>query len=172
MRSGRGTRRDWCCWGPRSRRSGTTRSASPTAMPGSGTERSGWRVATSDLTVTGNLANHEPLRPRKLLLHRREINRLTGAVAHKGFTLVPLSLYFEKGRAKVELGVARGKTSLRQAGGGPPPRRRPGHCTGVEASMSMEFGVVESSLASPGLRCRGADSPSGGGVRPVVPVGG
>lgn len=57
----------------------------------------------------GNLANHEPLRPRKLLLHRREINRLTGAVAHKGFTLVPLSLYFERGRAKVELGVARGK---------------------------------------------------------------
>ena len=57
----------------------------------------------------GNLANHEPLRPRKLLLHRREINRLTGAVAHKGFTLVPLALYFEKGRAKVELGVARGK---------------------------------------------------------------
>ncbi|MCY3776260.1 MAG: SsrA-binding protein SmpB [Candidatus Aminicenantes bacterium] len=57
----------------------------------------------------GNLANHEPLRPRKLLLHRREINRLTGAVAHKGFTLVPLALYFEKGRAKLELGVARGK---------------------------------------------------------------
>ena len=57
----------------------------------------------------GNLANHEPLRPRKLLLHRREINRLTGSVAHKGFTLVPLSLYFERGRAKVELGVARGK---------------------------------------------------------------
>ena len=57
----------------------------------------------------GNLANHEPLRPRKLLLHRREINRLTGAVAHKGLTLVPLELYFEKGRAKVELGVARGK---------------------------------------------------------------
>ncbi len=57
----------------------------------------------------GNLANHEPLRPRKLLLHRREISRLTGAVAHKGFTLVPLALYFEKGRAKLELGVARGK---------------------------------------------------------------
>ena len=57
----------------------------------------------------GNLANHEPLRPRKLLLHRREINRLTGAVAHKGLTLVPLTLYFERGRAKVELGVARRK---------------------------------------------------------------
>jgi SsrA-binding protein len=57
----------------------------------------------------GNLANHEPLRPRKLLLHRREISRLTSAVANKGFTLVPLALYFERGRAKVELGVARGK---------------------------------------------------------------
>lgn len=57
----------------------------------------------------GNLANHDPLRPRKLLLHRREINRLTGALSNKGFTLVPLALYFERGRAKVELGVARGK---------------------------------------------------------------
>ncbi len=57
----------------------------------------------------GNLANHEPMRPRKLLLHRREISRLTGAVSNKGFTLVPLALYFERGRAKIELGVGRGK---------------------------------------------------------------
>ncbi len=54
--------------------------------------------------------NHEPLRPRKLLLHRREINRLAGLIQRQGYTLVPLKLYFnERGRAKVELGVARGR---------------------------------------------------------------
>jgi SsrA-binding protein len=54
--------------------------------------------------------NHEPKRPRKLLLHRREIARLIGAVAREGYTLVPLSLYFnERGRAKVRLGLARGR---------------------------------------------------------------
>jgi SsrA-binding protein len=54
--------------------------------------------------------NHAPKRPRKLLLHRREIDRLAGAVERQGMTLVPLKLYFnEKGRAKLELAVARGK---------------------------------------------------------------
>lgn len=54
--------------------------------------------------------NHEPLRPRKLLLHRREIGRLAGLVQRQGYTLVPLKLYFnERGRAKVELGIARGR---------------------------------------------------------------
>ena len=57
----------------------------------------------------GNRANHDPLRPRKLLLHRGEINRLLGRVMEKGLTLVPLRLYFKHGRAKVELGLARGK---------------------------------------------------------------
>ena len=58
----------------------------------------------------GNRFNHEPRRPRKLLLHRREIERLSGAVQRQGMTLVPLSLYFnDRGRAKVELGLARGK---------------------------------------------------------------
>ena len=57
-----------------------------------------------------NRFNHEPRRPRKLLLHRREMERLRGAVARKGVTLVPLSIYFnEQGRAKVELAIARGK---------------------------------------------------------------
>lgn len=57
--------------------------------------------------------NHEPRRPRKLLLHRRQIAKLIGAVRREGYTLVPLSLYFdEKGRAKVELGVARGKRKV------------------------------------------------------------
>jgi SsrA-binding protein len=53
--------------------------------------------------------NHDPLRPRKLLLHRREIRRLIGLIRQKGLTLVPLRVYFKGRRAKVELGVARGK---------------------------------------------------------------
>ena len=54
--------------------------------------------------------NHELRRPRKLLLHRREINRLMGAIKREGVTLVPLSIYFnERGRAKLELGLAKGK---------------------------------------------------------------
>ena len=60
----------------------------------------------------GNRANHDPLRPRKLLLHRREISRLVGKVMEKGLTLVPLRLYFKQGRAKVELGLARGRKTL------------------------------------------------------------
>ena len=57
-----------------------------------------------------NRLNHEPRRPRKLLMHRREINRLAGSVERKGMTLVPLSVYFsDRGVAKVELGLARGK---------------------------------------------------------------
>lgn len=58
----------------------------------------------------GNRFNHEPKRPRKLLLHAREINKLHGAVAREGMTLVPLSVYFNgRGRAKVELALAKGK---------------------------------------------------------------
>ena len=58
----------------------------------------------------GNRLNHEPRRPRKLLLKTREIAKLHGAVARQGLTLVPLSLYFNgSGRAKVELALARGK---------------------------------------------------------------
>jgi SsrA-binding protein len=55
--------------------------------------------------------NHEPLRPRKLLLHRREINRLYGKVNEKGATLVPLRIYFTRGKVKLALGLARGKRS-------------------------------------------------------------
>lgn len=57
----------------------------------------------------GASENHDPLRPRRLLLNRDEIHRLSGKVQLKGLTLVPLSLYFKRGRAKVELGLARGK---------------------------------------------------------------
>ncbi|MGQ9508897.1 MAG: SsrA-binding protein SmpB [Thermodesulfobacteriota bacterium] len=56
-----------------------------------------------------NKFNHDPLRPRKLLLHKREIRRLTGKVQEKGFTLIPLRLYFSNGKVKVELGLAKGK---------------------------------------------------------------
>ena len=57
----------------------------------------------------GNRANHEPTRPRKLLLHRREIDRLYGQIREKGLTLVPTRLYFKDGRVKVELALAKGK---------------------------------------------------------------
>lgn len=57
----------------------------------------------------GNIQNHDPLRTRKLLLHRREINRLFGALTQKGLTIIPLKIYFKDGRAKVEIGLARGK---------------------------------------------------------------
>jgi SsrA-binding protein len=57
----------------------------------------------------GNQLNHDPVRPRKLLLHKREIKRLIGKVAERGYTLVPLSLYFKNGKAKLELGLGKGK---------------------------------------------------------------
>ena len=57
----------------------------------------------------GNRMNHKPKRPRKLLLHRREINKFAGKASERGYTLVPLRMYFKQGRAKVELAVARGK---------------------------------------------------------------
>jgi SsrA-binding protein len=57
----------------------------------------------------GNRMNHKPKRPRKLLLHRREIVKFAGKASERGFTLVPLRLYFRKGRAKVEIAIARGK---------------------------------------------------------------
>ncbi len=57
----------------------------------------------------GNINNHDPLRERKLLLHRREIRKLIGKVQEKGLTLIPLRLYFKRGKAKVELALAKGK---------------------------------------------------------------
>jgi SsrA-binding protein len=57
----------------------------------------------------GSDANHNPERDRKLLLHKREIARLSGKVAERGLTLVPLRMYFKQGRAKLELGLGRGK---------------------------------------------------------------
>ena len=57
----------------------------------------------------GNIFNKDPLRVKKLLMHKYEINKLAGKVAEKGYTLVPLQVYFKDGRAKVEVGLARGK---------------------------------------------------------------
>ena len=59
--------------------------------------------------AASNRLNHDPTRTRKLLLHKRELRRLTGKVQERGLTLVPLKLYFKNGRAKVELALARGK---------------------------------------------------------------
>jgi SsrA-binding protein len=60
----------------------------------------------------GNIANHEPLRVRKLLLNRHEINKLIGKTQQRGYTLVPLKIYFKKGRAKIELALAIGKQTV------------------------------------------------------------
>jgi SsrA-binding protein len=57
----------------------------------------------------GTWTNHEPRRTRKMLMHRKEIDKLASATAERGLTLVPLSLYFKDGKAKVELALARGK---------------------------------------------------------------
>ena len=57
----------------------------------------------------GNIFNHEPLRKRRLLLHKREILKLAGQVQAKGYTLMPLQVYFKNGRVKIEIGLARGK---------------------------------------------------------------
>ena len=57
----------------------------------------------------GNRANHDPDRPRKLLLHRKELERLASSVGEKGFTVVPTRLYFKDGKVKVELALAKGK---------------------------------------------------------------
>ncbi len=70
-------------------------------------------VFVTGLTIShydmGNRFNHETDRDRKLLLHRHEIKRLIGKLKEKGYTLVPLSLYFKEGRVKMELGLAKGK---------------------------------------------------------------
>ena len=57
----------------------------------------------------GNIFNREPLRKRRLLLHKREILKLAGQVQAKGYTLMPLQVYFKNGRVKIEIGLARGK---------------------------------------------------------------
>ncbi|HTY10672.1 MAG TPA: SsrA-binding protein SmpB [Bacteroidota bacterium] len=58
-----------------------------------------------------NILNHDPLRERKLLLHKKEIRKLIGKTTEKGLTLIPLKVYFKNGRAKVEVGICRGRRS-------------------------------------------------------------
>lgn len=58
----------------------------------------------------GNLLNHEPLRKRKLLVHRRELNKIESKLSQKGLTLVPVRIYFTRGLAKIEIALATGKT--------------------------------------------------------------
>lgn len=60
----------------------------------------------------GNRDNHEPKRVRKLLLHKKEINKIAGKIQQKGYTMVPLSLYFKDGLVKVELALVKGKTMV------------------------------------------------------------
>lgn len=57
----------------------------------------------------GNIMNHDPVRTRKLLLHRKEIERMSGKAAAKGYTMIPLKIYFKASFAKVEIGLAKGK---------------------------------------------------------------
>jgi len=66
-------------------------------------------VHISTYEQSGTHYNHEPTRPRKLLLHRREISRITGLIDRQGYTLVPVRIYLKGRRAKIELGLARGK---------------------------------------------------------------
>ena len=68
-----------------------------------------WVNATIPIYSHGNIWNHEPKRDRKLLLHRKEIDRLYGAVSKKGLTLVPTRIYLKKGKAKLEVGFGKGK---------------------------------------------------------------
>jgi SsrA-binding protein len=73
-------------------------------------EGEAWLVgATIQPWSHGNRQNHEPTRKRKLLLHRREIERLIGKINQQGYTLVPMELYFSQGRAKLEIGLGKGK---------------------------------------------------------------
>jgi SsrA-binding protein len=69
-----------------------------------------WLIGANIAPYThGNRANHEPDRPRKLLVHHRELDRLRASIEQKGLTLVPLRLHLKEGRAKLDVGVARGK---------------------------------------------------------------
>ena len=66
-------------------------------------------MCSSDLYAQASVMNQEPLRPRKLLLHRREISSLIGKVKQKGYTLIPLRMYLNRNHVKVEVGLGRGK---------------------------------------------------------------
>lgn len=79
------------------------------AVKGSEAWVMGMRIAPYSFARDGG---HDPLRPRKLLLHRREIDRISSRVAEKGLTLVPLRLYFKDGKAKLEVALAKGRSKV------------------------------------------------------------
>ena len=91
--------------------SALTGTSSSSCAPGDSPGAQVWLVNSNVPEFShGNRFNHEPKRPRKLLLHEREIKKLHGGVARDGMTLVPLSVYFNgQGRAKVELALAKGR---------------------------------------------------------------
>ncbi|MBF0426100.1 MAG: SsrA-binding protein, partial [Magnetococcales bacterium] len=68
-----------------------------------------WLHASIPHYVHGNIHNHDPLRTRKLLVHKKELSRLIGLVQEKGLTLIPLKAYWKEGRAKLDIGICRGK---------------------------------------------------------------
>ena len=72
-----------------------------------------WEVFAINMNITpyekGNIFNKDPLRPKKLLLHRSEINKLAGQLSTKGYTLVPLQVYLKYGKVKMQIGLAKGK---------------------------------------------------------------
>ena len=93
--------------------------------------------------------NHAPKRPRKLLLHKHQINRLAGAVEREGMTIVPLKLYFnDKGRAKVEIALARGQEAARQA------RNRPQAVLGARARPAAAGERADHAFAGPARSLR------------------
>ena len=98
-----------CCRAPRSSRCATARRSSRTATPRSATARCGCTTCTSRPTRPASRENHEPERPRKLLLHRREIERLIGKHAREGADARADAPVLPTGRAKVEIALARGK---------------------------------------------------------------
>ena len=112
----------------RSSRSATAACSSRTPTRRSPTARSGCTTCTSPRTSTRRATAHEPERPRKLLMHKREIERLIGKIQQKGLTLVPTRIYFKGPYAKVELALGKGKDHARQAprpeGEGPEARDR------------------------------------------------
>lgn len=79
----------------------------------------------------GSIANHDPLRPRKLLLQRREIDKLFGRIVKRGLTLVPLSVYLKNGKVKVEIALARGKRNF--------DKRETSRRKAIERDVQMEL---------------------------------
>jgi len=79
-------------------------------LSGSAAQTEAWLVNMHIAPYShGNIWNHEPLRRRKILLHRHQIDKLIGAITQKGYSVIPIRMYFKKGRAKVELGLGKGK---------------------------------------------------------------